>query len=98
MVVQLRRVCAFRVADVLVKNFLRRAKEARVDSGQAADIGSLRAFLALRHLELHALVFSQRLETTALDFLEVSEEIFATIGRGDEAKAFAFVEPFTVPV
>jgi hypothetical protein len=58
---------------------------------QVADVRSLRALLALRHLEPHALVFSQRLEARALDFLEVGEEVLAAAIRGDEAKALAFV-------
>jgi hypothetical protein len=58
-----------------------------------ADIGSLRALLALRHFEFNALVFGQGFETAALDFLEVREEVLATAIRCDEPKTLAFVEP-----
>jgi hypothetical protein len=58
-----------------------------------ADIGSLRALLALRHFEFNALVFGQGFETAALDFLEVREEILATAIRCDEPKTLAFIEP-----
>ncbi len=54
----------------------------------------MRALLALGHFKLHALVFGERLEAFALDFLEVGEEILAAIVGGDESKALAFVEPF----
>jgi len=43
---------------------------------------------------LHSLIFSQRLEPAALNFLEMSEEVLSTAIRGDEPEALAFVEPF----
>gem|GEM_PF-4317633 len=62
---------------------------------QSADVRCLRALLALSQFELHALVLAQRLEATALDFLEVVEEVLAAAIGGDEAEALALVEPCT---
>jgi hypothetical protein len=57
------------------------------------DVGRLRALLALRHFESHALILGQGLEASPLNLAEVGEEILASIIGGDEAKAFAFIEP-----
>ncbi|CAM2156134.1 hypothetical protein PT2222_370008 [Paraburkholderia tropica] len=48
---------------------------------------------ALLGFEAHLLVFSERLEAVGLDLGEVSEQVVATLVRGDEAKALAVVEP-----
>jgi hypothetical protein len=64
-------------------------------SACSADVGSLRAFLALLDFKFNFLVLSQAAEAAgALNFAEVGEEVFATTIRGDEAKALAVVEPF----
>src|SRR5213595_3301942 len=60
---------------------------------QRADVGSLQALLALLDFELHALVFSQRLEAIALDVTEVGEQVGAARVLSDEAVALALVEP-----
>src|SRR5579885_1494229 len=57
------------------------------------DRGGLHALGAALGDKLHALAFLQGLESGALDFLEVGEEVFTAVGRGDEAETFGFVEP-----
>jgi hypothetical protein len=58
------------------------------------DLAGLEAFLALGHFELHALVLCQSLESVALDFAEVREQILTALIGGDEAEALGIVEPF----
>ena len=60
---------------------------------QRLDIGRLQTLRALLRFEADALIFSQRLEAVAREFLEVGKEVVAAVVRGDEAKAFAVVEP-----
>jgi hypothetical protein len=57
------------------------------------DVSRLQPLRALLRFEAHLLIFSQRLEAVASDFGEVSEQVVAALVRGDEAKAFAVVEP-----
>jgi hypothetical protein len=57
------------------------------------DIGSLLAFRALRDFELNFLTFFEGLETVHVDCGEVSEQIFAAVIWGDEAKTFGIIEP-----
>src|SRR5690349_20476365 len=65
----------------------------RRSSAHRADVGGLRALLALRHLELHALRFGQGLEARALDLAEVGEQVLAAAVGRDEAEALALIEP-----
>src|ERR1043166_1842413 len=59
-----------------------------------SDPRRLHALGAARRDELDLLAFRQRLEAAAaLDFLEVREQVFAAVGRRDEAKALRIVEP-----
>ena len=60
---------------------------------QNGDVLSLRALLTLGHAELHALTFSQGLETLSVDCSEVYEYIRALVLL-DEAETFSLVEPF----
>src|SRR5690606_32553096 len=60
---------------------------------QRADVGRLQALRAGLDFEFHALVFSQALETLALDFGEVGEQVVAAAFRSDEAEALGVVEP-----
>src|SRR5690606_38594393 len=60
---------------------------------QGLDRRRLQAFRALLDGELDPLGFLQGLETAALDFREVGEEIGAAIVGGDEAETLRFVEP-----
>ena len=57
------------------------------------DVGRLLAFGALDHVERDLLAFLQSLETLSLNRAEVSEQIFATFIRGNEAEALGVVEP-----
>ena len=50
-------------------------------------------FGAFLNGELDRLPFGERAEAFHLDFVLVAEQIFAAIVRGDEAKAFGFIEP-----
>jgi hypothetical protein len=59
-----------------------------------ANVGRLRTLLALFDFKFDTLAFGQGLETAALDFAEVREQILAAAVLGDETEAFAFVEPF----
>jgi hypothetical protein len=61
---------------------------------QRADAGSLRALLALRDFELHALVLGERFKAAALDFLEMGKQVLAAVVGRDEAKALVLVKPF----
>ena len=58
-----------------------------------ADVCSLLALRAIDDVERHFLVFSQGLETVALNGGEVSEEILAAFRRGDKTKTLGVVEP-----
>src|SRR5579864_6624821 len=60
---------------------------------QRRDVSRLQTLRALLRFEAHLLIFSQRLEAVAADFGEVREQVVAALVRGDEAKAFAVVEP-----
>jgi len=57
-------------------------------------LSRLHAFRTAGRYKLDFLTFFQGFETTALNFFEVGEQIFATISRRDEAETFGFVEPF----
>src|SRR3954447_6444624 len=61
-------------------------------SADAAHRVGLRALLSLRHLELDALAFFERLVTIHLDGAVVNEDV-ATAVDGDEAEALLRVEP-----
>jgi hypothetical protein len=69
-------------------------------SAELADLYffGLRAFFALTGDIADGLAFSQSFEAGALDCAEVYEEVCAAVSRGDEAKTFAFVEPFNCTV
>ena len=58
-----------------------------------ADACSGRPFGALLDGKLDRLPLGQRAETFHLNFGLVAEQIFASIVRCDEAKAFGFIEP-----
>src|SRR4051794_11597776 len=58
-----------------------------------ADVLSLRAFLALRDLELDPLVFLEGPVTTGLDSGEMHEHVIATPVLGDKPEALIRVEP-----
>jgi hypothetical protein len=60
---------------------------------ERADIGSLLAFRAGRHIELDFLVFGQRLEAVALNRREMGEQIFTTTVGLDESETLCVVEP-----
>src|SRR5216117_3145223 len=60
---------------------------------QRLDVRRLQALRALLHFELHLLAFLQRLEAAHLDRGVMREQIFAALGRGDEAEALGVVEP-----
>src|SRR3954466_4832995 len=57
------------------------------------DVRRLQALRAAAHLELHLLAFLQRLEAAHLDRGVMREQIFAALGRGDEAEALGIVKP-----
>ena len=57
------------------------------------DVGRLLAFGALDHVERDLLAFLQGLAALGLNRAEVSEQIFATFIRGNEAEALGVVEP-----
>jgi hypothetical protein len=69
-------------------------------SAELADLYffGLRAFFALTGDIADGLAFGQSFEAGALDCAEVYEEVCAAVSRGDEAKTFAFVEPFNCTV
>jgi hypothetical protein len=48
---------------------------------------------AAAHFELHLLAFLERLEAAHLDRGVMREQVFAALGRGDEAEALGVVEP-----
>jgi len=58
-----------------------------------SDLRGLWAFSSLSRYVAYTLVFFQRFEAFALDFREVSKQIFATVLRHDKAEAFLRVEP-----
>src|SRR4051794_7895559 len=60
---------------------------------ERADVLRLRALLALRDVELHALVLLQRLVALPLDRAEVAEDVGAAVVLRDEAEALLRVEP-----
>src|SRR3954454_24906386 len=60
---------------------------------ERADVGGLRALLALGHLELDPLVLVQAAVAGGLDGREVGEDVGAAVVRGDEPKALLSVEP-----
>src|SRR5690242_10097849 len=66
---------------------------ARWSASDGADVRGLRALLALRGLELDALVLLERLVAVARDRRVVDENVRATAVRGDEAEALFVVEP-----
>ena len=57
------------------------------------DVGSLGAFLAVYDVERYLLTLVKSLEALALNCAEVDEYVLAVV-YGDEAVAFALVEPF----
>src|SRR5438874_12262695 len=59
-----------------------------------ADVRGRRALGAIRQLELHALVFLERLVSAHLDLAVVGEDILAAAVRGDEAEPLLVAEPF----
>lgn len=61
-------------------------------SGLNVRIRRLHALQALHDLERRILIFLQRLETAALNFREVCEEVFAAVVRCDEVKTPGVVE------
>ncbi len=77
----------------------KKARQCRAFEGKqparlfGADVGSLLALRAFGDIESHALVLSQGTETLRLDGGEVSEEIFATAIRRNEAETLGIVEP-----
>lgn len=58
------------------------------------DVAGLLALRAGRHVERNALAFGQRAEALGLNCREVSEQVFATTVRGDEAETLGIIEPF----
>ena len=56
-------------------------------SSDRTDVRSLRALLAFLDFELDALGFGQGLETAALDFAEMREQVLAAAVLGNEAEA-----------
>ena len=58
-----------------------------------ADVFSLRAFLALRYLELYLLAFIQGFVTTGIDLRKVYKNIGAWLLL-DKAEAFIRIKPF----
>jgi hypothetical protein len=67
--------------------------EAGARPSERLDIRRLLAFRTRLHVEAHLLILLQRLEALGFDFREMSEQVFATIVRCDEAKALCVVEP-----
>src|ERR1700760_3812248 len=65
----------------------------RLSAADGADVRGLRALLALRGLELDALVLFERLVAVARDGRVVDEDVRATAVRSDEAEALFVVEP-----
>src|SRR4030095_14375907 len=65
----------------------------RRTNSERPDVGSLRALLALGHLELHPLVLVQAPVSGGLDSGEVGEDVGAAVVRGDEPEALVRVEP-----
>src|SRR4051794_38012073 len=63
------------------------------NSLERLDVRRLQAFRPLLHFELDLLAFFERLEAAHLDRGVMREQIFAALGRGDEAEAFGVVEP-----
>src|SRR6185369_2432904 len=57
-----------------------------------ADVRGLQTFGSLRHVELHAITFGERLEAIALDRREVHEHILSTFLR-EESETLRLVEP-----
>lgn len=57
------------------------------------DVGSLGAFLAVYDVERYLLTLVKSLEALALNCAEVNEYVLSVV-YGDEAVAFALVEPF----
>src|SRR3954466_3822697 len=62
-------------------------------SSDRPDVGGLRALLALRHVELDALVLVERAVAVGLDRREVHEDVGAAAVLCDEAEALLSVEP-----
>src|SRR6202023_1900661 len=60
---------------------------------ELADLGGLRALLALRLLELHALTFDELAVAGAIDRREVDEDVGRTVVRRDEPVPLRCVEP-----
>lgn len=63
-----------------------------------ANVRSLQALLALGHFKFDALVFCQGLEAVALDFAEVSEQVFSPLSCAMKPKPLPSLNHFTVPV
>jgi hypothetical protein len=63
------------------------------DSLKGFDVCCLKALGAALHFELDFLPFLQRLESGHLDRGVMREQVFAALGRGDEAEAFGVIEP-----
>ena len=59
----------------------------------ARDVRCLLALGALRHVEGNLLALFEGLESTHGDRGEMSEKIFATIVRSNEAETFGVIEP-----
>lgn len=57
------------------------------------DVGRLRAFLALSHIETDALILVQGPETRGLDRGMMNEKIGTTLIGGDESETLFGVEP-----
>jgi len=58
------------------------------------DIASLLAFRTSAALKGDALVFGQALKASALNVLEVREQVATAIVRSDKSKALGIIEPF----
>ena len=68
------------------------ARAAPVRSG-SLNVACLLALRAGRDIEIDALTFGQGLETVGLNRRKMSEEIFTTIIRRNEAKTLGIVKP-----
>src|SRR4051812_18197598 len=64
-----------------------------LQDSERADVLRLRALLALRDFELHALVLLEAAETAGRDRGEVGEDVGAAAILADEAEALVAVEP-----
>src|ERR1019366_9685046 len=60
---------------------------------ELADLGGLRALLALGLLEFHALAFDELAVAGAIDCREVDEDVGRTVVRRDEPVPLRCVEP-----